>query len=402
VLALAHYRARMDTITTSHEQFESEAARIESFARAIDAIRREVENDLGEKDAAHIQRIGSLSRNLEWAGRTLLYFSFEPVTFGLGTGALFIHKSLELMEIGHMALHGAYDRLAVDRRYQNDFFRWKAPIDEKSWRVGHNVRHHQYTNIENRDPDIDFGGLRLSPRVAYRRAHALQPFTNLVTWLGFASAINLHVTGLLDLYLGRGQPEVLPDRTPETLRAAHRTFLSKMARYYGREYVFFPLLAGPFFWKVLLGNVLSEIGRDVVAGAVIYCGHVGAKDYPAGTRAGGRARWYVMQAEAARNIEVPTAASILFGGLDYQIEHHLFPRLPPNRLREIAPRVRAVCKAHDVRYLSKGAAATLREVMGELRQLSSRGAKPSRGSAVTSPEVLSRRNITKRSSRGLA
>jgi NADPH-dependent stearoyl-CoA 9-desaturase len=376
----------METATASHAQFESEARRIESFGRAIDAIRREVENELGKKDAAHIQRIGSLSTNLERVGRTLLHFSFEPVAFGLGVGALWIHKSLELMEIGHMALHGAYDRLDVDRRYQNDFFRWKAPIDEKSWRVGHNVRHHQYTNIEGRDPDIDFGRLRLSARVAYRRAHALQPLTNLLTWLGFASAINLHVTGLLDVYGGRGEPEVLPDRKPETLRAAHRACFSKMARYYGREYVFFPLLAGPFFWKVLLGNVMSEIGRDICAGAVIYCGHVGAKDYPAGARAGGRARWYVMQAEAARNVEVPAVLSILFGGLDYQIEHHLFPRLPPNRLREIAPRVRAACKAHDVRYLSKGASETLREVMGELGRLSHRGAKPSGGGQVRAPK----------------
>jgi linoleoyl-CoA desaturase len=66
----------------------------------------------------------------------------------------------------------------------------------------------------------------------------------------------------------------------------------------------------------------------------------------------------------------------LCGGLDRQIEHHLFPRLPPNRLREIAPRVRAVCEAHGVRYLSKGWFSTLREVMGELRNLSRPTAVP--------------------------
>jgi NADPH-dependent stearoyl-CoA 9-desaturase len=366
----------MQELVSSHARFPSESQRIESFGRALDAIRREVEDALGEEDAAHIERIGSLSRKLERLGRVLLHFSFEPVTFSVGVGALWIHKSLELMEIGHMALHGAYDRLPVDRRYQNEFFRWKAPIDEKCWRVAHNVRHHQYTNIEDRDPDIDFGRLRLSSRVAYRRGHALQPVTNLLSWLGFATAINLHVTGLLDVYFARGKPEVLPDQTRATVRAAQRTFLSKMARYYGREYLFFPLLAGPFFGKVLLGNVLSEIGRDICAGAIIYCGHVGAKDYPAGTRAGSRARWYKMQAETARNVEVPPVVSILCGGLDYQIEHHLFPRLPPNRLREIAPRVRVVCDAHGVSYLSKGWGETLREVLGELRRLSTPTAKP--------------------------
>jgi len=366
----------MRTASTASAEFDSESLRIESFGRAIDEIRREVEENLGQEDTAHIERIGSLSDKLELLGRALLHFSFEPVTFGLGVGALWVHKSLELMEIGHMALHGAYDRLPVDRRYHADFFRWKAPIDEKAWRVGHNVRHHQYTNIEGRDPDLDFGALRLSPRIPYRRAHALQPVTNVLSWLGFATAINLHVTGLLDVYMKRGEPRVLADQQPETVRAAQRTFLSKAARYYGREYVFFPLLAGPFFWKVLLGNVLSDIGRDVCAGTIIYCGHVGAKDYPAKARAGGRARWYVMQAEAARNVELPAFASILFGGLDYQIEHHLFPRFPPNRLRKIAPRVRSACKAHGVRYLSKGGSETLREVFGELRNLSRPKPKP--------------------------
>jgi len=356
--------------------FHSDEERIESFGRAVDAIFREVEADLGEKDAAHIDRIGLISRSAEVFGRALLHFSFEPFAFSLGVAALWLHKSLELMEIGHMALHGAYDRFPRSSRYHAVVFRWKAPIDEASWRVAHNVRHHQYTNIEGRDPDLNFGVLRLSPRVAHRRAHWLQPFTNLTSWFGFATAINLHITGMLDIYFEGDKPQQLRDKNPETVRAARRTFFSKLTRYYGREYVFFPLLAGPFFWKVLLGNVLAEVGRDLYSAAVIYCGHVGAKDFPAGTRAKGRARWYVMQVEAARNIEVPHVVSIFCGGLDRQIEHHLFPRLPPNRLREISPRVRAVCEAHGVRYLSKGWLGTLREVMGELRNLSSPAAVP--------------------------
>ena len=366
----------MDTSAFAGLSFDSDEARIASFGRAIDAISRDIDADLGEKDAAHIQRIGLVSRSAEGLGRALLHFSFEPIAFGLGVATLWVHKSLELMEIGHMALHGAYDRFPTASRYHAAVFRWKAPIDEASWRFAHNVRHHQYTNIEGRDPDLNFGVLRLSARVPHRRAHALQPVSNLTSWFGFATAINLHVTGMLDVYFERGRPQQLRDESDETKRAARRTFFSKLARYYGREYVFFPLLAGPFFWKVLLGNVLSEVGRDLYSAAVIYCGHVGAKDFPSGTRAKGRARWYVMQVEAARNIEVPHLVSILCGGLDRQIEHHLFPRLPPNRLREIAPRVRAVCEAHGVRYLSKGWLSTLRDVRRELQHLSSPTAVP--------------------------
>ncbi|SRR6266542_1729521 len=115
------------------------------------------------------------------------------------------------------------------------------------------------------------GGL-LTRSCSARTVAACKPATsNLLTWSWFATAINLHVTGMLDIYLHNGAPQVLRDLKPETVRAAQRNFLSKLARYYAREYVLFPLLAGPFFWKVLLGNVLSEVARDVYAAATVYC-----------------------------------------------------------------------------------------------------------------------------------
>jgi linoleoyl-CoA desaturase len=345
-----------------------------AFGRAIEALRREIEPQLGAEDAQHIAAIDKLSRRLEVLGRGLIHFSFEPLAFGVGTLALWAHKSLELMEIGHMALHGTYDGLPGADRFESQTFHWKAPIDEASWRVGHNVRHHQYTNIAGRDPDLNFAALRLSPRIAYRAAHALQPATNVFSWFGFATAINLHVTGMLDLYLEQGEPSVVPDRSPATARAARRKFVSKWLRYYSREYGLFPLLAGPFFPKVVLGNWLSELGRDLQAAAIIYCGHVGATDFPSDTEPATRANWYAMQVEAARNVEMPEWLSILCGALNLQIEHHLFPRLPPNRLRQIAPRVREICEKHGLRYRSDTWPRTLRSVFGELRRLSSREA----------------------------
>jgi NADPH-dependent stearoyl-CoA 9-desaturase len=348
---------------------DSEARRIAAFGQAIEALRRELEPQVGETDAAHIQRIGKLSARLEVLGRGLIHFSFEPVSFTAGTVALWAHKILELMEIGHMALHGAYDGLPGADRFQSQSFHWKAPIDEASWKQGHNVRHHQFTNIVGRDPDLDFGKLRLSARVPYQGAHALQPWSNIASWFGFASAINLHVTGILDAYFKDAPSEVLPDRAPATIRTAQRTFVSKWLRYHAREYLLFPLLAGPFFPKVLLANWLSEVGRDLGAAAIIYCGHVGVRDYPRETEPPTRAHWYAMQVEASRDVELPEWLSILCGALDYQIEHHLFPRLPPNRLREIKPRVRAICEAHGVEYRSEGWPQALRSVIRELRRL---------------------------------
>jgi linoleoyl-CoA desaturase len=68
--------------------------------------------------------------------------------------------------------------------------------------------------------------------------------------------------------------------------------------------------------------------------------------------------------------------SVLCGALDKQIEHHLFPRLPPNRLRAIAPRVRAICEAHGVNYRTSSWPRTLWSVLRELGRLASPKAEP--------------------------
>jgi fatty acid desaturase len=364
--------AQANVASARHEApaFASDEERLASFQRSLDALRERVEASVGEQDVAYMKGVRRLSRRLEIAGRTLIHVGFDPLTFGVGVATLSAHKALELMEVGHMVLHGTYDKLPGAEELQSKTFTWKAPIDERGWHVGHNVRHHQYTNIAGRDPDLDFGGLRLSDRLPHKRMHRLQPFTNVLTWTGFANGINLHVTGLLDVYLGKSDPPVLKDHSLASIRDAHVRFLRKYIRYHAREYVLFPLLAGPFFWKTLLGNVLSELGRDLYAGAIIYSGHVGARDFPADTRAGSRAAWYAMQVEAAANIDLPHAWSVLAGALDKQIEHHLFPRMPPNRLREIAPEVKAICDAHGVSYQSGSFAQRLRVVFRTLGKLS--------------------------------
>lgn len=90
--------------------------------------------------------------------------------------------------------------------------------------------------------------------------------------------------------------------------------------------------------KTLPTCAASTAFRGVYSAATIYCGHVGedVAAYEEGTRAQGRGEWYAMQVESTNNFEVSLPVSILCGGLDRQIEHHLFPRLPPNRLRDMA------------------------------------------------------------------
>lgn len=61
---------------------------------------------------------------------------------------------------------------------------------------------------------------------------------------------------------------------------------------------------------------------------------------------------------------------MLCGGLDYQVEHHLFPRLAPQRLRKIGPEVQAICEEHGVPYRTASWPKTLLSALERVAQLS--------------------------------
>ena len=316
---------------------------------------------------------------MEVLGRGLIFFSPEPVSFVLGVGALWIHKQLQATEIGHTALHGAYDRLEGAEKFASKTYRWDTPIDEESWRYAHNVRHHGNTNVAGRDPDIHFGTVRLTEQTPWSPVHRRQLAIALaVIFPNFTFFIASHVAGLNDVFFDNGRHDkldILPDRSRESVRLAWRRGLRKYVPYYLYNYVLWPALAGPLFWKVLLGNWMAETLRDVYSAATIFCGHVGedVASYPEGVKARGRGQWYAMQVEAANDYEVSWPVSVLCGALDRQIEHHLFPQLPPQRLREIAPRVREVCERYGVEYRTDTWGRTLLRALGHIGRLSDDG-----------------------------
>ena len=369
------------------ETRDDEAERLRRFGEGLDALKAKIEAQLGPDDLEHMARTQRFSRGMELAGRLLLHFSFEPVTFSAGVIALWLHKQLQATEIGHTVMHGAFDGRAFDalpgaQKFRSKGYSWRIPIDEECWRYGHNVRHHGATNVAGKDADIHFGPVRLTDQTPFNpRFHPWQLlFTLFVLFPNFAILMNTHFTGVSDALEDNGistRFDFLPDRSKKSVRRAWSNAMRKFIPYFGVEYVLFPALAGPFFWKVLLGNWLSELMRDIYSAATIYCGHVGerTKNYPMGARATRPGEWYAMQAEATNNFEVPWAVSMLCGGLDRQIEHHLFPRFAPERLRQIAPEVRALCEAHGVEYRTASWGRTLRSALSHIHALSHEGSK---------------------------
>jgi fatty acid desaturase len=71
----------------------------------------------------------------------------------------------------------------------------------------------------------------------------------------------------------------------------------------------------------------------------------------------------------ARNVRGPLV-DLIYGGLNYQIEHHLFPTMPRNNLSRAQPHVRAFCEARGISYSETGVVQSWREILGHYTEVS--------------------------------
>ena len=358
---------------------DADLERLRAFGAELDRILRDAEARIGEEDLRYIRNMHRVSVACEVAGRGLIWVSLDPFTFGLGVLTLFVHKQLQFTELGHSVLHGIYDKMPGAERFHSKTYKWKIPIEDASWQNGHNLHHHSYTNVAERDPDIRFGTIRLTQQTPHKLMHYTQlPVALLCLFPNFMFLTNLHFTGVFDAIGLHDRPDFLPDRSRASQRKAFATALRKYLPYYGKEYVLLPLLAGPGFAKVAFGNWLSGTLRDIYSASAVFCSHIGidAGQFPPGTKARNRAEWYAMQIEATNDFYTSRIGSYLWGALDLQIEHHLFPRLPNNRLREIAPLVEDACKRHGVTYTRRPFAEILKRSLTQVARASVDAERP--------------------------
>jgi linoleoyl-CoA desaturase len=146
-------------------------------------------------------------------------------------------------------------------------------------------------------------------------------------------------------------------RAGEILLADKREILqeiwSKARKQMLKDYVAFPLLAGPFAPFVFAGNLSANLIRNVWSYMIIFCGH-----FPDGTQVftveetqgESRGMWYFRQILGSANLTGGKLFHLLSGNLSYQIEHHLFPDIPARRYTEIAPEVREICRRYGIPY----------------------------------------------------
>jgi len=340
---------------------EMTAADIEELGRELDQLRAWVVASLGEEDARYIRRVVCAQRLLEVGGRVTMFAAFLPPAWIAATAMLACAKILENMELGHNILHGQWDWMG-DPAIHSTTWEWDFAAPSEQWRQAHNYRHHTFTNVLGKDRDIGFGILRMTPSQRWRPWHLAQPLYNLGLAASFEWGVAIFDSEIDRVWHGERTWQEVAGRLGAVARKGGRQVL--------KDYLVFPLLAGPAFLPVLLGNLTANVVRNVWAHTVIFCGH-----FPEGVEVfteeqaenETRGEWYLRQMRGSANLEGSPLFHVLTGNLSRQIEHHLFPDLPSNRYAQIAPQVRSLCERFGIPYttgpLGRQAANVWRRVL---------------------------------------
>jgi fatty acid desaturase len=320
-------------------------ADIRALGYELDAIRCDVEESLGENDAAYIRRTIRFQRTLDVVARLLIGCSRSRAGWLLGTASLAFAKSVENMEIGHNVSHGQWDWMN-DPEIHSSTWEWDMVAVSSQWRYSHNYRHHVFSNVVGVDDDLGFGVIRVTRDEPWRPAHLLQPLRNLLLASIFEWGIALH-----GVHSERDRAEGDAGKVAQSRAALMR----KIANQSVKDYVLFPALSRSRWRRTLAANVSANLLRNLWTYVVIFCGHFpdGAEKFTADVlEHETRAEWYLRQMLGAANFKAGRLLAFSTGNLCYQIEHHLFPDLPSNRYAQIAVRVRELCDKYDLPYTS--------------------------------------------------
>ncbi len=309
----------------------------------------------------------SRNANISMVVKTIVMFAlyFGPYAFIVSgayfnfTGYLILNMIMGIglagigMSVMHDANHGAYSK----KPWLNDLLGYSLNLvggNAFNWKVQHNVLHHTFTNIEGVDEDITPRGvLRFSPHTEWKPFHRFQFiyawfFYGLLSfvWIVFKDygrLIRYHKDGL-----------VKKQRT--NIWKEWAILLSTKVFYYSYMVVI-PAIVLPFaWWQILLGFFTMHYVAGFILAVIFQPAHVvDGTEYPLPDEGGNIYNtWAIHQLHTTTNFaQNNRILSWYVGGLNYQVEHHLFSNVCHVHYKKLSAIVKQTAEEFGHPYKSK-------------------------------------------------
>ncbi|MBS0604159.1 MAG: acyl-CoA desaturase [Verrucomicrobia bacterium] len=272
-----------------------------------------------------------------------------PVGFFLSFVAFGFMISIGTMNISHDAQHGAYAKTNPGNRILSllmDLF----GASSFYWKKEHTIDHHTFTNIDHHDADLGVPYvLRLCPNAPrkwfHRFQHIYAPFLyamNLIRWVYYSDT--KRIWNIIKLRnKAPGNPSDMEIFLLIAFKFIH-IFL----------FVAVPIMILPFaWWFIVLGYFTFLATAGLVLTVIFQLAHIVENvAFPLPNEEGKIDNSFLKhQLATTANFAMDSRlANFLFGGLNFQVEHHIFPHVCHTHLRKIAPIVRSTAHEFGLPY----------------------------------------------------
>ena len=264
------------------------------------------------------------------------------ITMGLGMAGIG-------MSVMHDANHGAY---SANQKVNNLIGICIHLIggDVYNWKVQHNILHHTYTNIDGLDGDIHQDPLlRLSSEQKWGKGHKFQHI-----YAFFLYSLGTLLWSVIDFIQYRRFTKM--GLSPEGKLDKPKQF-KKLLSYKIGYWIFIfvlPMVFSPFtWWQILLGWLIMNMVAGLILTVTFQLAHVvEGVSFPIPTEEGKvENEWMIHQLKTTANFAKKSKLVTWYvGGLNFQIEHHLFPNICHVHYKKISDIVKSTADEYGIMY----------------------------------------------------
>lgn len=345
----------------------------DEFFKKLEAIEDESKTRVGQDDVKHLLKLENWCNWLYIIGLGTSWILPNPISVFCLSQSKFCRWTC----LAHPILHGAYNRIdgvpkrltsnkfAKGMRRFSDWFDWILPSD---WVYEHNVQHHYHLG-ETSDPDLVEANLEWLRKKKYPGfVKWLIVFVLACTW----KFVYYNSNTILENYKKKAgntssklnfgyawNPRYPPGR---------RLFLLSILPYLCFNFIFLPSLF-LFISKtaaiyVLINLVLAEILTNLHGFIMIVTNHTGADIFRFTTKMSGKREFFIRQIIGSTNYKTGGDFNDFFHGfLNYQIEHHLWPKMTLRQYQWVQPEVKKVCNEYGIPYNQESFARRLKKTV---------------------------------------
>ncbi len=254
------------------------------------------------------------------------------------------------LSIMHDANHGSYSKNQKINRilgYLLNFIGGSAV----NWRLQHNYLHHGYTNVDGMDEDIDPGVvMRLSPHKKRLRIHRWQ---HIYGWFLYGLMTLSWVTAKDYAQLKRYRNRGLLVKQNQSYKWLLRELIISKVFFYGYLLVLPLIFSEVAWWQTIIFFVIMHFIQGFILTIVFQPAHVmPVSEYPLPDEEGNLENtWAIHQMYTTSDFSPKSRIfSWYVGGLNYQIEHHLFPNICHMHYKNLSNIVKKTASEHGLPY----------------------------------------------------